>query len=555
MGDWFDLNATIFSVVGLVLGAGVLWRYYSRRTAMLERQQEAKLGALEAQLAELRQQNQHHTTNDAARQQQLAAREREAREYREQLAQTQRALDEQTQAAAAAHTELQRAIAAKEQALTRQAEEIAAVQEQLAHVLNLQSQEATDLRTEVATQRQRQSELAEELAMTEAVRDGLLQTIEELQAQSREETIRLADLETELTNTTRVASQLQRQLNQVRRDRLTKSEQLYRLEEAHVAEVTLRRRLAAGIGALQRLLDGANTPATAPTPDTPATPDPEEIHPPPAAAPARAEQPQEQSTDLDTTSAANGPIASERIIRFLTTCDIALLELPLVPEEEPTLDALANELATQYSDLKPLHTLIKRSLNYGNNFTLRLNGQSAATIKRIHAFGQRAHAAGLLAHFYRSPAGMKAKSSSSATAQGFFSGRWLERYIVQQVQMVVDGLQAEQASTLAFAYLSNLKIVLPTGAHRELDLLFHVNGHFFWIEVKSSDYHQYIQKYSEMSTHMQLDPQHAILVVTELSDNHALFRDTHSINIYAMHEFANRIRATIKEDLANDSTN
>lgn len=48
---------------------------------------------------------------------------------------------------------------------------------------------------------------------------------------------------------------------------------------------------------------------------------------------------------------------------------------------------------------------------------------------------------------------------------------------------------------------------------------------------------------------MKLDQKHAILVVAEMSQRHALFRETHPVNVYAMHEFANRLRATAREDL------
>ena len=75
----------------------------------------------------------------------------------------------------------------------------------------------------------------------------------------------------------------------------------------------------------------------------------------------------------------------------------------------------------------------------------------------------------------------------------------LERFVLLTVQKCVSRVSSDLEKDFAFSYLLNPQIILPNGDDFELDLICHVNNFFFWIEAKSGDYQQHINKYSKMS--------------------------------------------------------
>lgn len=97
-----------------------------------------------------------------------------------------------------------------------------------------------------------------------------------------------------------------------------------------------------------------------------------------------------------------------------------------------------------------------------------------------------------------------------------FSGKWLERFVLQTVQKSVIAVSAEVGKELDFSYLINPQIILPNGNDFELDVIFHVNGSFYWIEAKTGDYQQHISKYSKLSKTLGLDYNHSIMVLTDI---------------------------------------
>lgn len=94
--------------------------------------------------------------------------------------------------------------------------------------------------------------------------------------------------------------------------------------------------------------------------------------------------------------------------------------------------------------------------------------------------------------------------------QKFFLGKWLERFVRQVVEA-----EAASDSAPAVTVLANAQVILPNGDHFELDLLADVGGTMCWIETKTGNYQQYVQKYADMARRLGLGAAQSFLVLAD----------------------------------------
>jgi len=204
--------------------------------------------------------------------------------------------------------------------------------------------------------------------------------------------------------------------------------------------------------------------------------------------------------------------------------------------------------------VKPLYQQIKRNMQLGDDFTLNLKEESPKTISLICQFGKKLYDVAFLEQYryFRSPQYLlRAKTTRLPTAQNFFSGQWLERFVMQEVQDVVTTLQAQTAQQIDFAYLANPRITLANEQEGELDFLFHVNGHIYWIETKSGDYQQHISKYAMIARTLELDEKHALMVLTDIpASRSAELTALFGMGVCALGEFKAHLFETVQQDLA-----
>ena len=116
-------------------------------------------------------------------------------------------------------------------------------------------------------------------------------------------------------------------------------------------------------------------------------------------------------------------------------------------------------------------------------------------------------------------------------------------------QRAVNLVSKELDKDLEFSYLLNPQVILPNGDDFELDLIFHVNDSYYWIEAKSGDYQQHISKYSKMSRILNLDFEHSIMVLTDISpDKSAALTSLFSMTVSSLSQLEEMLIETIKAD-------
>ena len=163
---------------------------------------------------------------------------------------------------------------------------------------------------------------------------------------------------------------------------------------------------------------------------------------------------------------------------------------------------------------------IKRNMQKGSSFTLCIKDYTQKHISDTCQFFLRLYDIAFLEQYsyQKSPHYIiKAKTTTLPAAQAFFSGKWLERYVLLSVKNAIAKIALEFDVKINFSYLLNPQIILPNGDNFELDIIFSVNNSIFWIEAKSGDYQQHISKYKKIAKLLGLDYEHSFMVLTDIS--------------------------------------
>lgn len=518
MSEWLSLNevvvTTVVGVFCLLLGIGISgWRNGVRRKR-LTHAHEAKLQPLEQTLVETRRQVQSTEQRLAAADERLAERGRE----------------------------------------------IAAKDEQL-RVANEALNQAVDAQTELALRTEELQRVSTTLQSVEAQRRHLQTEIQQLESA-------LQTKEATLEQTVQEATALRIQIKELTDELANQRDQLSTVQAAHNHEVARRQRISSEIASLyHHLQDDISSSET--LLDTELSHNNGQLQPdgvswqvpvteaqPLVPVPTFARDGIVNSADGDR---GTMPGISQRaqptnkLEQFLVARGITIKHIPSEADSDPILNSLAGYLGTHYETIKPLYLQIKRNMQLGDDFTISLKDEPSDAISRICQFGKKLHEMAFLEqyHYQRSPHYLlRAKTTRLPTAQNFFSGQWLERYIVQQVQAAINAIRAQTDQSVDFNYISNPQIILPGGQEGELDLLFRVNDTMYWIETKSGDYQQHISKYSSIARTLNLDPQHAMMVLTDIPASRStelttLFR----MGVCSLGEFSDGLMATLRKDL------
>ncbi len=545
VSEWLGVNevvvTTVVGLLCLLLGIGISgWRSAVRRKQLLDAH-ETQLQPLQQALAETRRQ---------AESVQLSLTAAEAR-----LTQQARALADQE-------------------------EQLRSSQEVLAHAIDAQTQ--LPLRTE-------------ELQTANEALQSVQAQNRHLQSQLREAESRLRAKESSLAQTVQEMTALHDQISELTVESSSQRENLSAIQVAYDQEVARRQHITNEIATLyHHLHDSTNSslPSASPNGNLDAIQEeqnnsqvqPGEPQPDPAQlAQVQSDQVQADAASLpapvigpmvllptgtfaeDGISSAAGTEAEtmpvginqthqeNKIEQFLISRGITIKHIPSEAEIDPILNSLASYLGTHYETVKPLYQQIKRNMQMGDDFTIILKDEPSDAISRICQFGKKLYDVAFLEQYryIRSPHYLlKAKTTRLPTAQNFFSGQWLERYVVQQVQAAINILRAQMDQPVEFDYISNPQVLLPNAQDGELDLIFYVNDAMYWIETKSGDYQQHISKYSTIAKTLNLDAKHALMVLTDIPASRsteltALFR----MGVCSLNEFENELMTTLQKEL------
>ncbi|MDW8373779.1 MAG: hypothetical protein RMM29_09075 [Planctomycetota bacterium] len=180
---------------------------------------------------------------------------------------------------------------------------------------------------------------------------------------------------------------------------------------------------------------------------------------------------------------------------------------------EQTLNALAVFMAERYGAIAGTLAKMKRAINQnGGHFNDCLAQQPPRVISDCCQWCTRLHELGFLEEYHYKPAPqcqIVGRVSSLPLVQGFLSGHWLER-------AVLELLRARAPAGVGFESLLNPQIVLPNGNDFELDVLAAIGEQVWWVEAKTGDYQPHLAKYAAVQRLLQVAQPYAVLVLPDL---------------------------------------
>jgi hypothetical protein len=269
---------------------------------------------------------------------------------------------------------------------------------------------------------------------------------------------------------------------------------------------------------------------------------------------------QQNSTDSIERSGDESPLANPSpscisvLEPFLNSKGIKIKVLPAEDSADQIIDSLSLYLGERYSALSNLLTKIKRGMQTGMSITESLKDYSQQDVSSACQFCTRLHEVAFLEQYqyFRSPTYLiKAKTTTLPKAQCFFSGQWLERFILQKVKSVYAQVAAEITGKMSFEYFINPQIILPNGDDFELDIIASIGSHVYWIEAKSGDYQQHAAKYSKFSRLLGLDCDHSFMVLTDApSDRCGALSSLFSMTVCSLENIEERLITVVRKDTA-----
>lgn len=219
-------------------------------------------------------------------------------------------------------------------------------------------------------------------------------------------------------------------------------------------------------------------------------------------------------------------------------------------QENNSLDHIACFMGDRYSEIKKVYETIKRHLNRPNGFHLNLKNATQSEISASCQLCTNLYDIAFLSEYKydKSPKYfIHATPNKIPIAINFLTGHWLEIFIRKTIQDSLNSLHTD----IEYTYLINPQIILPNGDDFELDVVFLVNDEIYWVEGKTGNYQQYINKYSDMASILNLDKNHSFMVLTDIiTPNTAyILSKTFNMTIIPVEEFKEEITYIFQENL------
>lgn len=207
---------------------------------------------------------------------------------------------------------------------------------------------------------------------------------------------------------------------------------------------------------------------------------------------------------------------TEIIKQYLAARNIQVRKIPGDEVITSLVENIAEFMGQKYQKIKKLLDPIKRSMNTGTYINLDLKNYGQEEVSSICHLGKSLHEIAYLTEYryHKSPRFMlSCLPNRIPQAINFVNGKWLEIYIKLTLRKFLQ--QVRGLGT--YSILMNPQIVLPNGDVFELDALLQADDAFYWIEAKTGDYQNYVDRYSKMGNLLGIPEEHRFLVLAEMN--------------------------------------
>ncbi len=237
--------------------------------------------------------------------------------------------------------------------------------------------------------------------------------------------------------------------------------------------------------------------------------------------------------EIDRAPACKDRIEIEEADEVATSDEEELGEIGLDPEEwliergitikarrqeselDMAFDRLASFLGERFDHLCPFYEAVKRRVAGHPPRVLDLKDEPSPAIGDIVQFGQMLHDNAFLSQFQytRGKRILVFDPQKEGRVINFFTGGWLERYVLATVR---DRVRLHLGERTEFKILLNPQVILPDSSDFELDLLVGIPDTVLWFECKTGDWQEHVAKYGRINQrYMKLTPSAAALVLLD----------------------------------------
>ncbi|MGC8835045.1 MAG: hypothetical protein ACP5R4_13450 [Armatimonadota bacterium] len=178
-------------------------------------------------------------------------------------------------------------------------------------------------------------------------------------------------------------------------------------------------------------------------------------------------------------------------------------------EESPldeAFDRLCLFLGQRFESLGPFYNAVKQSLNAGGSKTLDLTGAPSYVISDTVQFAHMLLDYGFLAdsEYIRNTQRrlLRFVPQSHGQVINFFTGGWLERYVLQTVR---ERVKIHFGQEVDPKILLNPQVVLPDGSDFEFDILVGIPRSVLWFECKTGNWQEYVTRYGRINERYMKD--------------------------------------------------
>ena len=161
---------------------------------------------------------------------------------------------------------------------------------------------------------------------------------------------------------------------------------------------------------------------------------------------------------------------------------------------------------------------IRTHMQSDGSFSFRIpKGTSKKSFATLSEIAQTWDKMGLFASIVIYPQNIVYELAQNETVRHFLSGKWLELFVEHQVQQILNRYQEEQGAEVSVYSNVVLSEAASVGSTHELDVVFSINGKFFWVEAKSSSRSIDYGKYASLCEKLKVTSDRLLLVNSDLS--------------------------------------
>ena len=208
-------------------------------------------------------------------------------------------------------------------------------------------------------------------------------------------------------------------------------------------------------------------------------------------------------------------------LEHLERCGYKIVQ-QIVPEKLPPIAVQRMAWKTGEALCDPVVVdflqFIRTHMQSDGSFSFRIpKGASKKSFATLSEIAQTWDKMGLFAAIVIYPQNIVYELVQNETVRHFLSGKWLELFVEHQVQQILNRYQEEQGAEVSVCSNVVLSETASVGSTHELDVVFSINGKFFWVEAKSSSRSIDYGKYASLCEKLNVTPESLLLVNSDLS--------------------------------------